>query len=270
MLWCCVSWIKIVSLSCNLDHIAYWFLARVLLSASLTLFYGNSGIYKNKRTSFWNFFINSGFRKFRHSISIVEASYQLSSTKVDAQSVINWTVVGQLSWQYLRAPTLDRCSLSHRSSGSVYSTILSRGSVSDNWYLFAVDCDKMAAERRPSLSNSRCSNFSRQLSTFWILVFIFLLASIPSARSQSKRFLLRQNISFYCFSSENNFSFISTSSSPSVFLTLLVERQVEHPVRKNWVIRCWCGYLSGAGCRLFAYGPADATASQNPVISCLI
>jgi len=31
---------------------------------------------------------------------------------------------------------------------------------------------------------------------------------------------------------------------------------------------CWCGYLSGARFRLFAYGPADATASQNPIISC--
>jgi len=29
---------------------------------------------------------------------------------------------------------------------------------------------------------------------------------------------------------------------------------------KNWVMTCWCGYLSGARCRLFAYGPADATA----------
>jgi len=29
---------------------------------------------------------------------------------------------------------------------------------------------------------------------------------------------------------------------------------------KNWVLRYWCGYLSGARCRLFAYGPADATA----------
>jgi len=33
---------------------------------------------------------------------------------------------------------------------------------------------------------------------------------------------------------------------------------------------CWCGYQAGARCRLFAYGPADATASQNPIISCLI
>jgi len=36
------------------------------------------------------------FRKFRRGCSIVEACYQRSSRKVDAQSVINWTVVDQL------------------------------------------------------------------------------------------------------------------------------------------------------------------------------
>jgi len=46
--------------------------------------------------------------------------------------------------------------------------------------------------------------------------------------------------------------------------------QVQHPACKNWVMRCWCGYLSGARCWLFAYGPADATVSPNPIISCLI
>jgi len=58
--------------------------------------------------------------------------YQLSSRKVDARSVINWAVVGQLSLQYFRAATLDYCSLSQCSSSSVYSTILSRGSISDS------------------------------------------------------------------------------------------------------------------------------------------
>jgi len=53
-------------------------------------------------------------------------------------------------------------------------------------------------------------------------------------------------------------------------LTLLVGCQEEHLACKNWVMRCWCGYLSGARCRLFAYGPADATASQNPVVFYLI
>jgi len=47
-------------------------------------------------------------------------------------------------------------------------------------------------------------------------------------------------------------------------LTLLVGRQEEYPACKNWVIRCWCGYLSVVRCRFFAYGPADATASQTP------
>jgi len=51
---------------------------------------------------------------------------------------------------------------------------------------------------------------------------------------------------------------------------LLVGHQEAHPARKNWVMRCWYGYLSAARCRLFAYGPADATASPNPIISCLI
>ena len=64
---------------------------------SYTVLKGNSVISKNKGTSLWNFVIHSGLRKFRHGISIVETCYQLSSRKVDAQSVINWVVVGQLS-----------------------------------------------------------------------------------------------------------------------------------------------------------------------------
>ena len=43
-------------------------------------------------------------------------------------------------------------------------------------------------------------------------------------------------------------------------------RKSIRPVKKR-VTRWWFGYLSGARCRLFAYGPADATASQNPIIS---
>jgi len=42
-------------------------------------------------------------------------------------------------------------------------------------------------------------------------------------------------------------------------LTLLGGRKHIWPV-KNWVVRCWHGYLSGARC-LLAYGPADATVS---------
>jgi len=42
-------------------------------------------------------------------------------------------------------------------------------------------------------------------------------------------------------------------------------------VRKSiWpvkVMRCWRGYLSGARCKWFAYGPADATATLSPLAS---
>jgi len=47
-------------------------------------------------------------------------------------------------------------------------------------------------------------------------------------------------------------------------LTLLVGRQEENLACKKWVFRCWCGYLSGARCRLFACGRADATAIPKP------
>ena len=38
----------------------------------------------------------------------------------------------------------------------------------------------------------------------------------------------------------------------SVSLTLLVGRQEERPACKSWVMRFWCGCLSGARCTLFA------------------
>jgi len=44
---------------------------------------------------------------------------------------------------------------------------------------------------------------------------------------------------------------------------LLVEWQEGHPACKNWVVRCWHGYLSGTRCKWFAYGPADATATPS-------
>ena len=53
-------------------------------------------------------------------------------------------------------------------------------------------------------------------------------------------------------------------------LTLLVGRQGEHPACKNWVMGCWCGYLSVVKCRLFAYGPADATAVPNTASSACV
>jgi len=73
---------------------------------SYTVLQGNLGISKNKGTSLWI----SGHRKFRHDRYIVEMCHELCSTKVDAQSMINWIVIGHLSGKYLSGPMLDHCS----------------------------------------------------------------------------------------------------------------------------------------------------------------
>ena len=72
----------------------------------------------------------------------------------------------------------------------------------------------------------------------------------------------QHSVSLYC---RFYFDRVFTAFTVCAFraLTLLVGRQEEHPACKNWVMKCWCGCLSGARCRLFAYGPADVTASQN-------
>jgi len=70
----------------------------------------NPDISKNKGTSLWNFVPNSGLN-IRFGISIVETYYQLSSRNVDAQSVINLTVVGHL---------VDSTSELRRSTAVVY------------------------------------------------------------------------------------------------------------------------------------------------------
>jgi len=56
----------------------------------------------------------------------------------------------------------------------------------------------------------------------------------------------------FVFSSSNWFVLVAFSA-----LTLLVG----HPACKKWVMSSWCSYLSGARCKRFAYGPADANAT---------
>ena len=60
---------------------------------SYAVIYWNSGIYKNKGTSLWNFFLNSWLRQFRHGISIVEPAIEEMWTLRSwwtGQSLINW------------------------------------------------------------------------------------------------------------------------------------------------------------------------------------
>jgi len=60
-----------------------------------------------------------------------------------------------------------------------------------------------------------------------------------------------------------DFISLCASELPSVLwhCWLGIRKSIQ-PVKMS--VRCWCGYLSGARCRLFAYGPADATAITKP------
>jgi len=49
-------------------------------------------------------------------------------------------------------------------------------------------------------------------------------------------------------------------------LTLLVGPQDGHPACKNWAVRYWRGHQSGARCKWFAYGPAEATATHHVLL----
>jgi len=54
---------------------------------------------------------------------------------------------------------------------------------------------------------------------------------------------------------------------PFSALTLLVGRQEEHPACNKLSEGCRRGYLSGACCKWFAYGPPDATSAPSSLAS---
>ena len=93
--------------------------------------------------------------------SIVATCCQLSSTIVEAQSVRNCIVVGLLSWQHLRQSTV---SSTNWSSISVYSTIPSRGSICDSWYLivqrfFSRATPRWAGSKKNRLLQAGCTSY---------------------------------------------------------------------------------------------------------------
>jgi len=59
------------------------------------------------------------------------------------------------------------------------------------------------------------------------------------------------------------FSHSCTRRSAFSALMLLVGRQEGHLACKNSVVRYWRGYRSGARCKWFAYGSADATVTSS-------
>jgi len=68
---------------------------------------------------------------------------------------------------------------------------------------------------------------------------------------------------FICNNSNNNNNNLYGLNTAFSALMLSVGWQEGHPACKNWVVRYWHGYLSGARCNWFAYSPADATATSS-------
>jgi len=93
---------------------------------------------------------------------------------------------------------------------------------------------------------------------YFVILHTIYLASATCSSMVSYHMALLAESGLYCLFSLLTQCLFYCSISFWAFspLTLLGRCQEEHR-----------GYLSGARCRLFAYGPADATASQNPVIS---
>jgi len=89
----------------------------------------------------------------------------------------------------------------------------------------------------------------------WEFQTVSVTTAAPVSRKNNKQSNINIPFTWHWNKHAKNTILIAFSA-----LTLLVRHQEEHLVCKNWATRCWCGYLSGARCRQFAYGPADATA----------
>ena len=115
--------------------------------------------------------------------------------------MINWIVVGQLSRQYLRAPTLDHCSLSHRSSSSVCSTISSRGGqLAIQLILVGLGLDTIGQRRLLRAPKARAVSKAKLYSRRWCTAEI--LHTKPLERNQrqvTRASLLRESGMSICY-----------------------------------------------------------------------
>ena len=123
----------------------------------------------------------------------------------------------------------------------------------------------VVASAGPYANNPYHAPESRQIITPTQSIFTgWMLFLTPNQQCQSTEGKSNTN-------NKSEYVNVSQSSAFSA-LTLLVGRQEGHPACKNRVMGCCRGYLSGlwSVVQIVAYGPADATTSQNPTISCLV
>jgi len=114
-----------------------WVLARELPFTYPIRRVKNSGTCKNKSTFLWTLSQTPGLESFAtaYQSSSVLSTYSEKGGRSKCDKLDRCR-----SAKLIVPPSsaLDHSSLSHRSSSSVCSTILSRGSISDSWYLFCI------------------------------------------------------------------------------------------------------------------------------------
>ena len=99
------------------------------------------------------FLLNYGLRKFPpRGTSIVERAINLVREKVDAQSVISWTIVCQLSWQYFRRSTTVFYRRDHRTLSTARFCRAGQLATADTCLSFQSDVDHVCVRLRSSQS----------------------------------------------------------------------------------------------------------------------
>ena len=117
------------------------------------------------------------------------------------------------------------------------------------------ECSSVAAHpgspRRRAVKWIRASATSKW-SFHWSTQDPFMSSTHPSSFSTTTATSRFTNFVFYCttLSLFTSLSVLMIIQFAFSVLTLLVGRQKQHPACKNWVTRCWCGYLPAARCRL--------------------
>ena len=89
---------------------------------------------------------------------------------------------------------LDHCSLSHRSSSSVYSTTVSCGSISDSWYLYR-SASRWCGQQKSStvepedlhLRRSSESWLAAQFNTHWSMNSFQFVVQLPTVLQSSRQ-----------------------------------------------------------------------------------
>jgi len=138
------------------------------------------------------------------------------------------------------------------------------------WLRLACDCDVNRWVQTVACTSSyltRSMPSARQEDPLLAAPQFMTRSSISCCRRSTASTSLTTYLSLVCLAISVFASLHCYTTSPCCFCLQCHDTvfgcQEEHLAYKNCVMRYWCGYLYGARCKWFAYGPADATATPS-------